>query len=50
MEILILFLELAFKAFMLAAMTIGIFVRVLVSYAYYVCAKDEEERQADNDD
>lgn len=50
MEILILFLELAFKAFVLAAMVIGVFVMALVSYAYYTCSKDEKERQADDND
>ena len=50
MEILILILELAFNLVMLAALITGAFVMVLVSYVYYVCSKDEEDREADGDD
>lgn len=50
MEILILIIEIVFKFVALAALIIGAFVIALVSYAYYVCSKDETERMADKND
>lgn len=50
MEILILIIEIFIKFVALAALIIGAFVMALVSYAYYICSKDETERTADKND